>query len=284
MKTLKFNLLAILLIAILSACGGDGVGFNGTNDDDNGNNPQSDVKQSEQYIPGIWVSEDGLSVIQLNQPLGTTQLSSPLTYKYGTYTEYVLSSRNSNKYTHKFTGTYYSHAMDNNGKFSAGEIVFETALEGKSEKLRTLAIDELSKNNMHIYRRYSSDEEYSLSKGDESDIPSECDLERLLLCGRYWAVNFTSGNLFAFGENKDVCRCKLDDKIEGTYSLSGNTLICYYDCYYGKLNAFPEIDGIPQTAEYSIKYNKSFEIIIDGTAYWALTAGIYPITVDLEDR
>lgn len=251
---------------------------NGGNDD----KPQSD---NGQYIPGVWVCNDGLRVLQFNQPSGTTKLDDGiLMYKFGTYTEYILSSKNSNKFTYKFTGIYYCNVFDDYGRFH-----FESAVDNNNNNWLSLDIEKVSKDYLHLYKLYPNIE-YSFSKGDESDIPSQWDLEGLVARGGNLALivdySIHTKDLFQLNdEDKEVRRVKKGNKVLGTYSILRNTLTCYYDqIFSGTLNAFSEIDDIPQTVKYSITYNENLEFTIDGVNYWVLFyRDIPPTTVNIEN-
>ena len=250
----------------------------------NNNNEQPDNGNSQsdngQYIPGVWVGDDGCRVLYFGQPKGTVN-DGILTYKYGSYTEYMRSSRNSNKYICKFTGNYYYNVLD-----SYGRIKFESFLEKNPEYVKTFDSAEISKNNMCI-SKFLASEEYGFSKGSESDIPSQCDLEKLLPCCRIWTKNIDSYlvDMFCFYDDKEVRRNKKSNDIRGTYSVYGGLVCCYYNkLFTGDINAFSEIDNIPAYVQYSINYKENFELTIDGVTYWGwMYFGITPLTVNLEN-
>lgn len=281
MKKLIFLFAIMGLLGVSCEDGNKDGSFSSNNNEqpDNGNS-QSD---NGQYIPGVWVSDDGCRVLYLSQPKGTVN-DGMFTYEYGSYTEYTRSSRNSNKYICKFTGNYYYNVVG-----SYGKIRFESFLENNPEYVRTFYFDEISKNNMRIYKSLS-EEEYGFSKGSESDIPSQCDLEKLLPSFRILTKNYNSymDDMFCFYDDGEVRRVKKSNYIEGTYSVSGGLVTCYYNeliCgISGDINLFPEIDNIPATVQYSLKYIDNFQLTIDGVTYcvW-MYSGITPVTVNLEN-
>lgn len=282
MKKLIFLFAIMGLLGVSCEDGNNDGPFSSSN---NNNNEQPDNGNSQsdkgQYIPGVWMSDDGCRVLYLSQPKGTVN-DGRFTYKYGSFTEYTRSSRNSNTYICKFTGNYYYDVVGNFGK-----IKFESFLEKNPEYVKTFDFNEISKNNMRI-SNYTRREEYGFSKGSESVIPSQCDLEKLLPCFRILTKNYNSylEDAFCFYDsNKEVRRVKKSNDIRGTYSVSGGLVTCYYnDLFNGDINAFPEIDNIPATVQYSLKYIDNFQLTIDGVTYCAwMYTGITPVTVDLED-
>ncbi|MBO7242211.1 MAG: hypothetical protein J6V19_00925 [Alistipes sp.] len=280
MKKLIFLFAIMGLLGVSCEDGNNDGSFSSSN-----NNEQSDNGNSQsdkgQYIPGVWMSDDGCRVLYLSQPKGTVN-DGRFTYKYGSFTEYIRSSRNFNTYICKFTGNYYYDVVGNFGK-----IKFESFLEKNPEYVKTFDFDEISKNNMRI-SSYTRREEYGFSKGSESVIPSQCDLEKLLSCCGDWTTNYKSyleDAFFFYDNNAEVRRVKKSNDIRGTYSVSGGLVTCYYnDLFNGDINAFPEIDNIPATVQYSLKYIENFNLTIDGVTYCAWSySGITPVTVDLEN-
>lgn len=280
MKKLIFLFAIMGLLGVSCEDGNKDGSFSSSNNNeqpDNGNS-QSDKGQ---YIPGVWMSDDGRRVLYLSQPKGTVN-DGRFTYEYGSFTEYTRSSRNFNTYICKFTGNYYYDVVGNFGK-----IKFESFLEKNPGYVKTFDFNEISKNNMRI-SNYTRREEYGFSRGSESNIPSQYDLEELLSCCGEWTKNcnlFLEDAFFFYDNNAEVRRVKKSNDIRGTYSVSGGLVTCYYnDLFCGDINAFPEIDNIPATVQYSLKYIENFQLTIDGVTYYAwMYGGITPVTVDLEN-
>lgn len=261
MKSFLISIVPIICICMVS-CDSNNSFFV---DDNYGGNDEPQNNTKEVDIHGVWVSDDGLYVLQLNND--------------DSYTEYVLASRNAGMYVHKVRG-YYSCTIRSEADGNAfGGMTFEDSgcrYQVDISNFNTLSLDE-----------YINGRSFRMKRGSTSDIPTAYDIKNLLLNSSVWVAEDDDVHKVYIFSNQNKVEFDYWESIKsdsyyynnvglvatGTFSVSNNTVKCYFDSvawdYYNKYpNAFPGWEyGESCTKELSIKVNGYDIITINSERY-----------------
>lgn len=200
------------------------------------NGSGSEVVDKSNLLKGVWVHTTGETVIRFNE---------------STYDEYVLSEPFGKSYS-SHTENDYSYNSYSNSFTSGADLYFITTLTENNLSFKC----ERTKNT------------YSYTRGSQSDIPTKNDIAATLI-GVHWV---SKGYIFYFGTDGHVgyvesTKVRNDHyalDARGTYTLSGNTAICYFETVTWDCGYLPQNKNIFPGWTYNTPCTKRFSFEADG--------------------